>query len=136
MKTSQINPGAPRGKEAAIIGFQKTGILMPDPSILGRTPTPLPMAVFDGLKKDIRYRQGSELHYLLGKAIEKDAKVIDMSGPRLFWSGSAEDTAALTTVAMEGMRALMQSKPPDYAIDVQRTAPGARNYGVYHACWM
>ncbi|MEV5360590.1 hypothetical protein AB0K45_09625 [Micrococcus luteus] len=90
------------------------------------------MAAFNGLKKYWPYRNGHELQNLYAKAVEHDKGFIDVSQPRLHWSESADDGADLERRVSEGSL-LMQSREPDYRIDVRRTAPGSPNEGRYAA---
>lgn len=125
-KGNTNNPGADRGREAAIIGFKQTGILYP-----GQPPAQA-LAVFNGLKKYWPYRNGDELEYLYAKAVEHDERFIDASQPRLFWTDSADDRADLLQRFIEGQRQL-STRTPDYRIHVSPTAPGSPNRGPYSA---
>ncbi len=90
------------------------------------------MVAYVGLKKDIKYHNGSELHYLLGKAVKRDEGIIDSSQPRLYWTDSPDDTDALKELVKEELSVLTASQP-DYLIDVAPMAPGATNVGPYGA---
>jgi hypothetical protein len=132
-KSSQINPGAERGREAAMIGFERTGVLLSQwPAGRPHPRPPLPMVAYVGLRKDIKYHEGSELHHLLGKAISKDEAIIDTSESRMYWTDSLEHIAALRGLLMTEVPAV-RVREPDYSILVERTAPGARNVGPYDA---
>lgn len=126
-KGNTNNPGIERGGEAAIIGFEQTGILYP-----AGPPGPQAMAVFNGLKKYWPYRNGRELANLYAKAVEHDTGFIDASQPRLFWTDSADDVADLRRRFTEAQQQL-SLRAPDYRIHVNRTAPGSPNAGPYLA---
>lgn len=129
-KGNTMNPGVERGREAVIIGFQQTGILFPTRPTAG--PGPQPMGIFNGLKKNWPYKNGRELENLYAKAVEHDTGFIDASQPRLFWTDSANDVADLRQRFVDGQQQLSQ-RAPDYRINVQRTAPGSPNAGLYSA---
>ncbi|AWG62943.1 hypothetical protein [Mycobacteroides abscessus] len=133
-KDRRLSPGAQRGANAAIIGFQRTGLLIPDPQKHRLSPYfPYPLVAFVGLKTDISYRNGFELYELLTEAIALDRTVIDTSKPQCFWRDSPEEVDDLLDVAERGMREVMGSREPDYSTEVELTGPVGGHVNSYDA---
>ncbi|MUL49815.1 hypothetical protein FZI85_14000 [Mycobacterium sp. CBMA293] len=133
-KDRRLSPGAKRGLTAAIIGFARSGLLIPDPRKHPLSPYfPYPLIAFVGVTTDFTYRNGSELHQLLSEAIALDSSIIDTSKPRCFWRDSPDEIDAVLDAAEHGTRELMGSKEPDYSTEIELTAPDSRYVNSYCA---
>lgn len=98
-KDSTVNPGGRRGSLAAVMGFKNYGLMLavdPPPGV-----QPMPKIGYMGLDEDIRYRDGDELRDQYAAAVLSDQTFIDTNQPRMFWTDSASDKAALDAATME-----------------------------------
>lgn len=110
-KASEINPGARRGTRAAIMGFDDFGLLIyAEPHNFLDPALPPPHFAYVELVADIGYRDGSELADQYEAAIEADAKIIDTSRTRLYWTDSRGDLESLESALLTAFRMLAQSK--------------------------
>lgn len=113
-KDSVINPGAERGKRAAVMGFRDLGLLIPAGSgqvLSSPGQQRLPLVAYLELADDIPYREGAELMDRYLAAVEADAEIIEMSKARLFWTDSKQEMGALKTILREESRRIMNGKP-------------------------
>ena len=107
-KDSMVNPGARRGSLAAVMGFKNYGLM------LGVNPPrgvqPLPKIGYMGLDEDIRYRDGDELRDRYAEAVLSDQTFIDINQPRMFWTDSASDKAALNRAMIEASQSVRENE--------------------------
>jgi hypothetical protein len=68
-------------------------------------------SVVVSLEDDIPYRGGSELIERMEAAITRDRGPIDVAGPRLFWTDSAQDLRQLKASVLKGFKAATPSEP-------------------------
>ncbi len=112
---SGVNPGAPRGALAAVMGFRGVTMLVGQRAngALPRIATTQesPVFLYIQLIDDIRYRNGSELAQLYEEAVHADRAVIDMDGPRWYWA--AVPNATLKDGLLEAMKAIC-ARPPAF----------------------
>lgn len=108
-KANTINPGAKRGALAAVMGFKDLGLMVPQSAPAGAAP--LPKIAYIGLDDDIRYRDGDELRERYAAAAEADATIIDMSGPRLFWTDVPAEVSELNAAMVAGAKDVMGRTP-------------------------
>jgi hypothetical protein len=129
-KDSLINPGAERGRRAAVMGFKDLGLMVP---VLGsRKPHPggpMPMVSYLQLTHDISYKEGAELIQRYEAAVESDAEILDTARPRLYWTDSAEDLASLKALLQAEVPKVTAGKPV-HPVHVQQVGM-ARNVGDY-----
>lgn len=86
MSKTGINPGGRRGTRAAVIGFAGFGLLVPMHMYKSSQPA-MPKFAYVQMVEDIPYVDGADLADHYEAAVRSDRNFIDMSVPRMFWTG-------------------------------------------------
>lgn len=119
-KDSEIAPGARRGGRAAVMGFETYSLLIREGSA-----GPDPSFSYVNLTEDVPYADGEELLGLYEEAMIEDARIIDTSQARHYWTDRQGDQKRLRAAANRFKRQFATATPA-YAIEVQ-------GKGRYHA---
>lgn len=111
-KTNEIGPGNRRGTRAAVIGFKDFGLLLyAEPHRFLDPAKPPPHFAYVQMSDDIPYRDGNELAGRYEVAVEADAKIIDTSKPRSFWTDSDADMKRLASTLRNDFNQLAKARP-------------------------
>jgi hypothetical protein len=94
------------------MGFRDFGLLIyAEPHHFLDPSQPPPHFAYSELVEDIGYRDEAELSDRYVAALEADAKLIDPSKPRLYWTDSKSDLANLGTALRADFRKVERSQP-------------------------
>jgi hypothetical protein len=118
-KDSNFGPGERRGTLAAVMGFENYGLLLyARPLPIAAEGAPPPQFADLNLVEDIPYRDGVELQERYVAAVDADVAVIDLSTPRLFWTGDDANLGELGADLLADVRNLAKSEQPIFTTQV------------------
>lgn len=107
---TRYEPGARRGRLAAVMGFDDAAMLIHDgPHEFLSDAAPLPQFAYRGLTEDIKYRHGADLLEQFDVAVEADRPNVDLSQNQHYWT--ADDNEALNELLISGWEELGAATP-------------------------
>lgn len=111
-KASLVSPGQPRGKLAAVMGFEDALLMIfAAPHLFLADDAPPPQFGYQRLVEDLPYRDSDQLREVYEDAVKEDNAQIDVNVARAYWRDQEADATNKAKLIKRGHRRLGTATP-------------------------